>query len=213
MKEHPILMSGPLVRATLSGLKTQTRRLFKVRGCGTSRPVTLPTERVHYDGQAALYSSGDYVSPPYPCPFGAVGDHLWIRETWTEAEGILYYRATDREINEDERLDGMCWRPSIHMPRRASRLTLEVTAIRVERLQDISEEDAQAEGIEQWKSSDPAYTWVGGPEKRGQRSAAVYCHKTARDAFATLWDSLAPAAAKWADNPWVWAIGYQKVSP
>lgn len=107
------------------------------------------------------------------------------------------------------------WTPSIHMPRWASRIDLEIIGVRVERLQDITEQDAQAEGIQRAESSLPDYVWEGAPERRqGPRGgAAVYCHRTARDAFATLWDHINGDRATWESNPWVWVVEFKRVQP
>lgn len=107
------------------------------------------------------------------------------------------------------------WTPSTHMPRWASRIDLEIVGVRVERLQDIAEGDAQAEGIERGESSDPAYTWVGAPERRqGARGgAATFCHRTARDAFVTLWNHINGDRATWESNPWVWVVEFKRVRP
>lgn len=150
MKERPILFSGPMVRAILAGTKTQTRRVVKERHIDAAPPV-------HFF---------QYLREN--CPYGQPGDRLWVREAWQgpllESEeqedefrqspdiykkpGFCAYRATDTldAIDADGRELG--WRPSIHMPRWASRILLEITAVRVERLHDITEADAQAEGVE-----------------------------------------------------------------
>jgi len=142
MKVTPIIMSAPMVRALLEGRKTQTRRIVK--------PQTL------FEGKDAIIAR-------FPnqrgCPYGESGESfLWVRETWarhyTSMEGMpVHYRA-DLPVDPSDAMTAnhafglMKWKPSIHMPRRASRLTLELTGVRVERLQDITEDDAIAEGIE-----------------------------------------------------------------
>lgn len=186
MKERPILFSGPMVRAILEGRKTQTRRI--VRGAAL--------RWLEDDG-----FTPEFVSDPDNrlCPHGKPGDRLWVRETWAimsksrqsawkgEAipkhlmEGVeLVYRA-------DEDYGPGIYRPSIHMPRWASRIDLEITDIRVERLQDITEEDAMAEGA--YKS--PA--------------AGNY-----RMGFGEIWESI-NGSGSWTKNPWVWVIEFKRV--
>ncbi len=180
MKERPILFSGEMVRAILEGRKTQTRRLAKVNADG------YPCDSL--------------------CPY-CPGDRLWVRETWScgkvfdrtppgqiptvERDIPVWYAAEDGE----ESINRGRWRHSIHMPRWASRITLEVTGVRVERLQDISEADACAEGI--------------------MRASGV-CGQTVRpgprDHFADLWDRINNDRASWASNPWVWVVEFRRVT-
>lgn len=170
MKERPIIFSGEMVRAILDGRKTQTRRAVKMR-----------------DG-AQEYSVYDFRRDC--CPYGQPGDHLWVRETWLEwTEGgckeTCMYKADD-----DPRAQNFGpWKSSLFMPRWASRITLEITKVRVERLQDISEEDAKAEG--------------------------VVCQevKNSVEAFKELWDSLrAKKGNGWETNPWIWVIEFERVT-
>jgi hypothetical protein len=153
MKERPILFSGPMVRAVLSGAKTQTRR-------------------VHQPPWAAPDSLEEAL---LQCRHGQPGDLLWVRETFAADRTSWYYRA-------DGEIPGLTWTPSIFMPRAASRLTLRLTEVRVERVQDISQADAVAEGT-QGKAS-----------------------------FALLWDALnAKRGYGWASNPWVWVLSFEVV--
>ena len=174
MKERPILFSGPMVRAILAGRKTQTRRIVK------------PQSAVLTDQMARGFG----VRPPavenaavIPCPYGQVGDRLWVREAWAlhPEIGNLLYKADDGAPSDTR------WRPSIHLPRKHSRILLEMTSIRVERLQTISWEDALAEGTD----NDPATTNAVG-------------------SFAKYWDYINGAEA-WDMNPWVWVVGFKKV--
>ncbi|MBW7932469.1 MAG: hypothetical protein H3C62_02410 [Gemmatimonadaceae bacterium] len=144
------------------------------------------------------------------CAYGVPGDRLWVRETfqyeaktdafeWDVRNCIIRYRATEPGAGpwltaEDDISDA--WRPSIHMPRWASRLTLEVTGVRVERVQDISEEDAKAEG-----STVP---WM---YKATQEPVATH-----RAAFARLWDSINAKRAPWSSNPWVWVVAFKPIA-
>ena len=177
MKEHPILFSGDMVRALLDGRKTQTRRVVKI--------------------------------PIGKCSYGVSGDHLWVRETWDavewegEDEPKIYYRADPApDSYEWSRAAGDKWRPSTHMPRWASRITLEITDIRVERVQDISEADAQAEGVKRLILSP---TEIGGVPVHPMTS--YY-----RDAFRLAWDSIYAKHGHGFDvNPRVRVIEFKKV--
>lgn len=176
---------------------------------------------------------------PYPpekvataCPYGAPGDRLWVRETWrTEelADGTDGVRFPDGAFcaceNTPEVGDawgsqhsaksarrGTVWRPSIHMPRWASRLTLEVTGVRVERLQDISEADARAEGAQVV----PFYPDDGFPLSDGWTHVGddgkCVLYTSARDSFRALWESI-NGADSWVANPWVWVVAFKRVTP
>ena len=161
MKERPILFSGPMVRAILEGRKTQTRRIIKPQPYQNHSPlasgawefVTRPKVK---DDTIGWFR--DIAEIARFCPYGKPGDRLWVRETWGITAKVstdcwdrlpfvkiprdfIDYRATEPDVNSH-------WKPSIHMPRRFSRITLEITNVRVERLQDISEEDALAEGFD-----------------------------------------------------------------
>jgi hypothetical protein len=159
------------------------------------------------------------------CPYGAPGDRLWVREAWgnshaaahasDENAGPFVYRADGESTTRT--LEGR-WRPSIHMPRRASRLTLEVTGVRVKRLQDISEEDALAEGIPfvPPQSDDESGVflapgvrqgWGWSKEIRSQDRWAP----TAGIAYRVLWDSINAKRAPWDSNPWVWVVEFQRL--
>ena len=176
VKERPILFSGPMVRAILDGRKTQTRRIVK------PQPAAAPSVN------KAQYWVG--------CPYGGVGTRLWVRETWRSIssgtrEGGFDYRANDPSASG---VGFTAWKPSIHMPRVASRITLEITAVRVERLKDISAEDAKAEGISNVFDA----VFLG-----KARSVEAAC-------YATLWESI-NGEGSWAVNPWVWVVEFKKV--
>jgi len=133
--ERPILFSGPMIRAILAGRKTQTRRVAKLTGAG----------RVKEAGSHRNWHLAD-PDAVKACPYGTPGDRLWVRETFCDTGcQRAVYRADTAVENWKYRI----WRPSIYMPRWASRITLEITDVRLERLQDISEADAAAEGVEQ----------------------------------------------------------------
>lgn len=185
MKERPILFSAPMVRALLAGTKTQTRRVIKPR-------------HLAFFNQDAAAMLSDWNERPLP--YGKPGDRLWVRETWHDASSSLHscalYRADGIDLHWDK------WTPSIHMPRRASRITLEITSVRVERLQEISIEDAKAEGA-----------W--GPDDSIAQKVADYFgtdifSANPRKAFQMLWESI-NGPDSWAANPWVWAIEFRRV--
>ncbi len=170
MSEKPILFSGEMIRAVLDGRKTQTRRVVK------PQPVGL---------WAAPGKSR--------CPYGQPGGRLWVRETFypeRSHRGPVSYRAT--WPRDDDPPDGG-WKPSIFMPRWASRITLEIVSVRVEQVQDISEDDARAEGVD---------------DGTGQtRPLHPYW-------FRALWDSInSKRGYGWEKNPWVWVVAFRRVIP
>ncbi|MDP3650537.1 MAG: hypothetical protein Q8R67_02530 [Rhodoferax sp.] len=197
MKERPILFSGPMVRALLGGSKTQTRRVFKYKNGGVQpRTNDLPGMR----------------QIMHNCPYGQPGNRLWVRETWGYFGGDEYiyqkdigsvgYRAS--QIDGLDHIPGGRWRPSIHMPRWASRLTLEITGVRVERLNDISRADAEAEGC---TKNHNGYYWGGPHETSGLKQLA-----SAKGAYRDLWESL-NGTDSWAANPCVWVIEFKRIAP
>lgn len=226
MKERPIIFNDAMVRAILEGRKTQTRRIVKpqpVVPAGASIKLYDETalhmtgrrswqvERpASYDGQGVIGhrdGSGKQVNLGR-MPFCA-GDRLWVRECWSEmfTDGVgehLVYRADGEQ--DKQWLSYGRWKPSIHMPRWASRITLEITAVRVERLQDISEEDAKAEGVQMECDEEGRRCWVDymWPGTRITLSAA--------DSFASLWQSIY-GVESWQSNPWVWVVEFRRLPP
>ena len=224
MKERPILFNDEMVRAILAGRKSQTRRVVK------KLPACI------YDGRPCRHSwpgkridsicSDCWKEWLKVCPFGTVGDRLWVREAWKPVlvrypvplPGLRGEVPSDYGVPDTEEWEGaipkkplLCcgvmyratgdddapWRPSIHMPRWASRITLEITDVRVERLRDITDEDAEKEGF------CPAFY-----EKdyvRGYRTGDGITW------FSDLWDSLnAKRGYSWYSNPWVWVIQFNR---
>lgn len=191
-KTRPILFKGAMVRAILSGQKTQTRRIMKhqPRDDYTEIRVEYPhgramaTYRAFPDGGSARWGICE-------CPYGKIGDRLYVREQFGIADigdSVGYvYRATDPDWQLS---DGWKWRPSIHMPRAASRITLEITGVRVERVADISEGDAYSEGVV-----------LPDPEV-----------ETYYSGFKTLWKSI-NGEGSWEDSPWVWCITFRRLTP
>lgn len=206
MKERPIIFSGPMVRALLDGSKTQTRRVMKpqlVYGtvAGLFNSWYLPSGQ----GGGTLYPNGKEKILG-TCPYGQPGDRLWVRESfckiigqsggWIETDYQATYTHGFR-LGDSLGLKKR-WTPSIHMPRAASRITLEITSVRVERLQDISEADAQAEGV---TDDGSLVTDLDGKDRGGTIAA-----------YATLWEVI-NGVGSWDDNPWVWVVSFKRAFP
>lgn len=228
MKSRPILMSTPMVQAILAGRKTQTRRTvtpgqavhIQWFGPGDEEPAQTDDIELLYrpmeddDGKITdpqwQIRSADYPEEgaiPFGQLYGAVGDQLWVRETFCPIYPqdpnynggrpiAIDYKATPTERMADH-LGVRKWKPSIFMPRDASRITLEITGLRLERLHDISEEDAAAEG---WPGPDP--TLSGVEEIRRAYPIGWY---------AGLWNSINGVGA-YDRNPWVWVISFKRIS-
>jgi hypothetical protein len=142
------------------------------------------------------------------CPYGECGDKLWVREVWgfekrTEDDPLLEPVVTYRADQAEHLYPVKRWRPSIHMPRHLSRITLEVTTVRVERLQDISEADAQAEGI--------TPKWEPGCSGRLMDAFGGFSFRPAASAYAELWEQI-NGPGSWDANPWVWVIEFKRVT-
>ena len=208
MRERPILMTPENAQKVFEGVKTQTRRLNGLDEVNSSKLWGYPQMQ---DSGIAVFLDSTQANPynnalDVKCPYGLVGDRLWCRENGWERpyrtermlrEGAdtwepFYYDAL-LDIGEAEELKqlGFKRRPSIHMPRWACRTVVEVTEIRVERVQDISEEDAKAEGCE--------------PHAPSGRDGKVY-----RRPFECLWESI-NGKYSWDSNPWVWVIEFKKI--
>ena len=226
MKEHGILFKAPMVRAILEGRKTQTRRLMKFIPLepGLNLQASSLTLQEYFKGRPeygyVLASRGagscwnnrtKPLLPPY-----AVGDRLWVRETWAQNANQLSDEHMDtsyvyRADGEERALDNggeKHWTPSIHMPRRASRITLEVTAVRAQRLQDISEQDAAAEGIVTIRRSVMKHGLMDGYGLEGTDPGET--QTTRRYGFAALWESI-NGRGSWAANPYVWAYTFDRI--
>ena len=209
-KEHPILFSAPMVRAILNGTKTQTRRIFK----GLTPPqcnglhtciVEDGVAKFHLNGKLAMHS-GEWTQSPY----GQPGDRMWVKETFAYTDHTIneqpgyVFRATDPDWSE---MEGFKWKPSIHMPRKASRITLEIAAVRVERLQDIKAADCIAEGI------DPHTFNVGmGTVTTFRNYLTGATNSAAYQSYQSLWESI-NGPDSWNQNPWVWVIQFKRISP
>lgn len=232
MKERPILFSGEMIRALLAGTKTQTRRVVKQwqipkqQEDGTWFAIAQRDPRYGFGVSGTTEQECAKQLAQYGSPYGNPAAKLWVRETCRAEElesgqdGVRYLADNHFRPINDTPSDAFQWMkmnvygkqggtnvPSIHMPRWACRLLLEITGVRVERLQDISEADALAEGV-----------------KRSQRavssSAAVPCfwdyqrnqpdYRDARSSFSSLWESI-NGAGSWDANPWTWVIEFKKV--
>lgn len=222
MKERPILFSGPMVRALLAGTKTQTRRICKpAMAHNLSHVVEVPDPQERgqiYNGTTFGDEEGGI---QFASPYGGMRDRLWVREShwWFKDEcdhETGYYppalTADDVEYRADGENKRHGWRPSIHMPRWASRITLEITGVRVERLHEISESDAIAEGIPEESEScercgDCGWLCIGGEP---QQCDAQGCGDGAIDAYRALWEEI-NGPGSWAQNPWVWVVEFKRV--
>jgi hypothetical protein len=205
MTDRPILFSAEMVRAILGGRKTQTRRVMKPQPKPT--PADFPGPAGHW-WPSQKHKSMLGVEREMQkwkglagsaCPYGDTGDQLWVREAHAiSANPDLgpWYRLDHEEARSSGPRVDVKWRPSIHMPRWASRITLRITDIRVERLQDITEDDARAEGC------DPA-RWID------ETDVGMEGY---REGFARLWNKINGPGA-WNTNPWVWVVAFKRVKP
>lgn len=240
MRERPILFSTPMVQAILVGRKTVTRRVLKPQPDSDGGPP-LATGWFHpetADGGPGPHTFGVYgVDWHVRCPYGAPNDRLWVRETFAPVnahghkcaardaafvvlrDGAQQYRdgmpIPALPKYAPDAFDGIEWRPSIHMPRWASRITLEVVSVRVERLQEITEEDARAEGLD-WASPQPFGERWDDDDREDPREVgyAVVGESSgfARDNFRRLWDQINGKRAPWESNPWVWRVEFRRVT-
>lgn len=215
MAELPIMFSGPMVRAILDGRKTVTRRLVKPLGAVELSDRHLRGVHAYHDGDLrAVFDHADDEPIGVRSPYGKPGDQLWVRETWglwrsgrgswlTESVVGVHRGVLDTwtvAFRADGEADGARWRPSIHMPRWASRITLDVVAVSVERLHDITEEDAAREGVEPMDGLWANYMCP--PEPAPLTSDAI-------GSFASLWEHI-NGAGSWAANPWVWRVEFRR---
>jgi hypothetical protein len=187
MKETGIIMSGDHPRLILNGLKTMTRRTWGL-GKINKDPDAWMLVAVFQDGLARFGKRDGSQELTVKCPSGGYGDRLWVRETWAEQGGDIYYKSdwgNTKPVNMV--YNNIRWRSPFFMPRWVSRILLEITELRAERLQEITEEDAIAEGC-------PSREETG--------------FDTARYRFHILWDSLNAKRYPWALNPWVWVFAF-----
>jgi hypothetical protein len=216
MKERPILFSAPMVRAILAGRKTQTRRVAKTvtslpdgKGYTCLQKPGSNTVLPLVEGQWQWQPAAGDAWRPYPrmeeyCPYGKTGDRLWVRETWAPMIGGGYVYAADYTPERLKEKDGHgFWKPPIFCKREASRITLEIVAVRVERLRDITGQDAIAEGIQPYVTQTATCTITSYHDYlTGKHDRA------ARNSYETLWRSI-NGPDSWDANPWVWVIEFQ----
>lgn len=230
MADRPILFSGPMVRALLDGTKTQTRRLVKPQPSqdwhpevGLYHPTMIARDGEAFPGPEVFGASDE--EEGRVCPYGRPGDTLWVRESGLlQKEGTLFiHDVTPGQFwakadggrkgatyNTGE-MDRDWWRkvkewkatPSIHMPRWASRLTLEITEVRVERLGDISNADAEAEGVCSWADSVPAEAY-----ERMAREFGAWPAPSPRQAYGMLWKKI---NGSYDPSTWVWCVAFKRI--
>ncbi len=229
MKERPILFSGPMVKAILAGRKTQTRRIMKQQPdtvVGNGEKMT----HARWWNEKGSFPMNRSTVANFICPYGLVGDRLWVRESWAvsniydclspskicrdilEREGYpktkppcgVRYPATDSMS------DGIRCRPSIHMPRWASRITLEITGVRVERVQDISNADCCAEGIVPIGAEKDLGNCCG-TKVMAQAGVLNGRYSTVRQLYSELWNKI-NGNGSWSSNPWVWVVCFKRVN-
>lgn len=239
MKERPILFSAPMVRALLDGSKTQTRRIVK------PQPVELPDFNrggLSINVGGAKYQTFNPEMYRHRCPYGKAGDLLWVRETWRHTassldearaitDDIMSGSAVDWRADYVERLiktgeftredaevssDFETWKPSIHMPRWASRIMLEIINVRIEQLQGISEDDAEAEGIEGINQptggDDYQDYWRNYGMSDKQSDGWPWFTGDCIASYKSLWESI-NGAGSWNANPWVWVVEFKVIKP
>ena len=197
-KESPIIMSTELIKAIQAGRKTQTRRIIR-----------SPYQEFGHITSQGYGNWEDRTGQTFRCPYGWTGDLLWVRETW--GTNTVDHHTKPSLLPETTRIwykadykndfDFHAWRPSIFMPKWASRITLEIAKIRVEQVQDISVDDAIAEGIKQI-SNDRHWAWRDYTGNGLRLSPKM--------SFETLWDSINDKRGyPWSSNPWVWVIEFE----
>jgi hypothetical protein len=199
-KERPIIFSGDMVRAILEGRKTQTRRVMK---CWRIWELQQETHILADIEQNVRVRNNQQFIENY-CRYGQPGDRLWVRETWasylkkpSKIEQLVY-KSTHKFQGA---VTNIKWRPSIHIPRWASRITLEITGIRVERVIDISIQDAIAEGFNDRGK-------IGEPPMHDDLMSR------ARGLFRNEWNKIyADKGFGWSVNPWVWVIEFKRIKP
>lgn len=215
MRERPILFSAPMVRAILRGRKTQTRRMIKPRKGLTLNDLIAGGEQTPHASGTTYSATREMLAKD--CPYGVPGDRLWVKETHAIVPRSAYAMSdgVHRTLRPDDSHDAAVyaadwerskpgrWRPSIHMPRWASRITLEITGVRAERLNECSAADAAAEGLIKLPASG-RYVVEQGDQYFGAAS------HDPREVYAWLWEHI-NGAGSWAANPWVWVVEFKRI--
>jgi len=222
MKSKPIIFSEPMVKAILSGTKTQTRRIIRIQPQKDAMGISLAKELGKGDKNrfGCIIQKSDGLVDFAKCPYGEVGDLLYVRERWTRGKiavgelpdgrdsepyvsqctgenNIIYYQQC---IENDVDTSECTWKPSIYMPKSASRIFLKVTGVRIERLNDINASEAIKEGIEPILN---AYTNYQNPQ---------FPTKSPIQSFRSLWEKI-HGGASWNYNPWVWVVEFELQKP
>lgn len=232
MRERPVIFSGPMVRAILEGRKTQTRRVLAKQPLDV---IACKGEKEGHEWIALLQQQPEARGTMFRCRYGVPGDRLWVRETcafiWPgevqvpRSECKIEYRADTGAVlpggwPEENRADPDCprWVPAIHMPRSACRLVLEIVNVRVQRLQQISEADARAEGARYFPSIPIGTPHKYSPPTRWSMEELPpntdHCLSSAKYAFANFWNKLNEKRGHgWDKNPWVWAVEFKRRAP
>lgn len=205
--ERPIIFSAPMVRAILDGRKTQTRRIIAEKD-----RIGYPHSEIQFACDEYFTTTGN-LSFELKCPYGKSGERLWIREAWRVFK--RYDEDRPAFIRDEPELAGLHFeadgpaththgrlRPSIFLPRRWSRVLLELTDVRAERLQSIGEEDAEAEGCQPWQFNPEQ------PLTSGERAG----DSPYRSGYALLWDEINDAVATWKSDPWVWVLSFNRLA-
>ena len=198
MKERPIIFSAPMVRAILDGQKWQTRRIIKFRGRDHYAQPWMNAGFVGFDGESVKFCDNISMFLPIRFPYGVIGDRLWVREAiyFSNEHDNFYYQADNKGVGTKRYLalkassSNLKTIQAMFMPRWASRITLEITDVRVQRLQDISGDDAIAEGC---------------GNEHGDREIAI-------SDYVILWESI-NGKDSWDANPWVWALSFKRIEP
>jgi hypothetical protein len=211
VRTRPVIFSSPMIRALLDGRKTQTRRVIKPQPPDDYGPVACEVYHPAKADRQGELVPGDAVfgfadeDQGWPCPYGRPGDQLWCRETWASDErGRVAYRASEEtwpthaKVKDGSGWVSWAWRPSIHMPQWASRITLEITGVRVERAHQITEADVLAEGVDP-AAVDKFRKWFHPDDVHAL-------------AFGELWEGI-HGPGSWARNPWVWCLSFRRVEP
>lgn len=229
MKERPILFSGDMVRALLSGRKTQTRRIVKSERYRL--PYDADTFKVTRHGIIkGDCEKGESSFMPLTNRYGIRSDKLWVKETfreWHESDNQCgcsdhcscstkptteyCYRADGHQIDDEDRALGIKWKPSIFMPRHASRLTLQLVNVRIERLNDISEQDAMAEGIDNNCSHINDCDCYPGEWLNYLNDDDGFPCYSPIDSYRTLWEKI-NGEGSWNENPWVWVVEFKQIN-